>query len=87
MNRAKNCSRSHWLLYYPRVVDATMLPALGTMETQQANPTKNTMKKVIQFSQASTYPDAIIKYRASDTVLVIHIDASYLSESKARSRA
>ncbi len=29
-------------LYYARCVDSTMLPALGSLATQQANPTKNT---------------------------------------------
>jgi hypothetical protein len=33
-------------LYYVRCVNSTMLAALGSIATQQANPTKNTMKKV-----------------------------------------
>jgi len=46
------------------------------------------MQKVKQFlDYAATHPDAIITYRASDMVLVGHSDASYLSETKARSRA
>ena len=65
-----------------------MLPALGSIATQQANPTKNTMKNVKHFlDYAASHPDAIITYRASDIVLAAHSDASYLSESKARSRA
>ena len=65
-----------------------MLPALGTMATQQANPTENMMKKVKQFlDYAATHPDAIVTYKASNMVLAIHGDASYLSEPKARSRA
>ena len=36
-------------LYYTGAVDATMLTALGSIETQQANPTKNTMKKSHSF--------------------------------------
>ena len=36
---------------------------------------------------ASNHPDAIVTYLASDMVLAGHSDASYLSESKARSRA
>ncbi len=35
----------------------------------------------------TTHPNAIVTYRASDMVLVGHSDVSYLSESKARSRA
>jgi hypothetical protein len=36
---------------------------------------------------AATHQDAIITYQASDMVLAIHSDASYLSEPKARSQA
>ena len=75
-------------LYYARAVDCTMLPALSTIATQQANPTERTLAKVKQFlDYAATHPDAIITYRASNMVLVGHSDASYLSESNARSRA
>ena len=75
-------------LYYARAVDCTMLAALGSIATQQSNPTENTMAKVQQLlDYAATHPDAIITYRASDMILAAHSDASYLSESKARSRA
>ena len=67
-------------LYYARAVDATMLAALISIATQQANPTKHTMAKVNQFlDYASTHPHAIITYYASYMVLVVHSDASYLS--------
>jgi hypothetical protein len=36
---------------------------------------------------AATHQDAIINYKNSDMGLVVHSDASYLSEPKARSRA
>ena len=75
-------------LYYARAVDLTMLTALGSIATQQANPTEHTMQKVKQFlDYAATHPDTIITYQASNMVLIGHSDASYLSESKARSRA
>ena len=75
-------------LYYARAVDCTMLPALGDLATQQANPTENTMRNVKQFlDYATSNQDAMITYRASDMVLAAHSDASYLSVSKARSRA
>ena len=46
------------------------------------------MKKVKQFlDYAATHPDAIITYHASNMVLAGHSDASYLSETKACSRA
>jgi hypothetical protein len=65
-----------------------MLTALGSIATQQANTTKNTMIKVKQFlDYASTNPDAIVTYQASDMVLAAHSDASYLLEANARSQA
>ena len=75
-------------LYYARAIDAIMLPALDSLETQQAAPTENTMTLVKQFiDYAATHPDAIIMYHASDMVLSAHSNTSYLSESKARIRA
>ncbi len=65
-----------------------MLPALGTLATQQAMPTKNTMKQIKQFlKNASTNPDAVITYHASNMILAGHNDALYLSISNAQSRA
>jgi hypothetical protein len=75
-------------LYYARCVDSTMLTVLGSIATQQANPTKNTMIKVKQFLGYSfTNPAAIMTYQASDMVLAAHSDASYLSEANACSQA
>jgi hypothetical protein len=65
-----------------------MLTALGSLAMQQANPTVNMMIKVRQFlDYAATHPDAILAYYASNMVLAGHSNASYLLESKARSRA
>jgi hypothetical protein len=75
-------------LYYAQCVDSTMLAALGSIATQQANPTENTMKKVRQsLDYASTHPDAIVAYHTSDMVLAGHSIASYLSKSKTCSQA
>jgi hypothetical protein len=64
-----------------------MLTALGSIATQQANPTKNTMIKVNQFlDYPSTHPNAIVTYQASDMVLAAHSDRSYFSEAKACSQ-
>jgi hypothetical protein len=65
-----------------------MITALGSIATQQVNPTKNTMIKVKQFlDYASTCLDAIVTYQASDIVLAAHRDASYLLEANACSQA
>ena len=67
-------------LYYARAIDATMIPALGFLATQQSAPTENTMTLVKNFlDYAATHPDTIITYHASDMVLSAHSDASYLS--------
>jgi hypothetical protein len=66
-------------LYYARYINSTMLTVLGSIATQQANPTENTMIKVQQFMDyAFTHPNAIVTYQASDMVLTAHSDASYL---------
>jgi hypothetical protein len=75
-------------IYYARCMDSSMLPALGTLATQQAMPTKNTMKKIKQFlDYASTNPNAVVTYHASDMILARHSYASFLSKSNAQSRA
>jgi hypothetical protein len=76
------------LLYYARAVDSTMLPAIGSIGTEQANSTESTMKKITQLlNYCATHPDAMVRFIASDMALWIDSDSSYLSETKARSRA
>ena len=51
---------------------------------QQTSTTENTLKRTEELlDYAATHPDAKIRYRASETILQIHTDASYLSEPKA----
>ena len=65
-----------------------MLAALGSLASEQASPTENTMKKVLLFLEyAATHPDAVVTFHASDMTLAVHSDASYLSEPGARSSA
>jgi hypothetical protein len=74
-------------LYYGQAVNSTMLTTLSAIASTQANPTKDTMTQFKQFlDYATTHQDAIIIYRRSDMVLVVHSNASYLSKLKARSR-
>ena len=75
-------------LYYGRATDITILTALSAIAGEQAKPTEKTLKRVKQFLDYMwTHPDARIRFRASDMVLNVHSDASYLSAPKARSRA
>ena len=76
------------LLFYARAVDFTMLKAIGTIATQQATPTRHTLEKIVWLlNYAATYPNAIVRYTASDMILFVESDASYLNENKARSTA
>jgi hypothetical protein len=75
-------------LYYAMAVDATMLVALGSIAATQAKATNKTYDEVLWLlNYADSNPNAIIQYSASDMVLHIHSDGSYLSEPKSRSRA
>jgi len=76
------------LLYYARAVDPTMLTALNKVASRQANPTiavELAAERILSY--AKTFPNAQIVYEASDMILCAHSDASYLSETKARSRS
>jgi hypothetical protein len=75
------------LLYYAVSVDLFMLAALVTIASLQAEatqPTKNECSWLMDY--ATSNPLSIIRYHASNMVLYVHSDASYLSETEARSR-
>jgi hypothetical protein len=75
------------LLFYARMVDNTLLVDLNILSSQQSNATDATMTKLTTLlNYCATYPDAIIRYKASDMILHIVSDASYLSASESRSR-
>ena len=75
-------------LYYARAVDPTMLVALSAIASMQSKPTVATLERAMLFlDYAATHPDAIMTYKASNMILHVHSDASYLTEPKARSRA
>ena len=65
-----------------------MLVALSAIASEQASPTKAKILKLDQFlDYAAPQEQAVLTYKASDMVLAVHSDASYLRESKKRSRA
>jgi hypothetical protein len=75
------------VLYYARAVDPTVLMPLNDIATEQTKVTEKTKAATNQMLYyLATHPDATIRYHASDTILHIHSDASYLSVSNARSR-
>jgi len=76
------------LLYYAWAVDPTLLAALGTLATQQAQSMQATMDALTQLlNYCATHPNAGIHYHASDMVLWAHSNSSYLSAPKGRLHA
>jgi hypothetical protein len=60
---------------------------LNDIATEQTKATEKTQAATNQLlDYLATHPDAAIRYHASDMILHIHSDASYLSVSNARSR-
>jgi hypothetical protein len=69
-----------------RAVDRTVLIPLNDIATEQTKATEKTQAATNQIlDYLATHPDATIRYHASDMILHIHSDASYLSVSNARS--
>jgi hypothetical protein len=76
------------LLYYARAVDPTLIMPINVLASEQSNATEVTADKVIKLlNYCNTHPETKIRYHASDTILHIHSDASYISENEAKSRA
>lgn len=74
-------------LYYARAVDPTILTAISKLSSLQAEPTEAVEQAANRFlSYAKTWPNASLLIRPSDMIIYAHSDASYLSETKARSR-
>ena len=74
-------------LFYGRAVDPLILHTMNTIANSQSKPTENTMEQTKHFlDYIDTYPDSTIRYYASDMILNVHSDASYLTAPKARSR-
>jgi hypothetical protein len=57
---------------------------IATEQTKATEKTQATTNQLLDY--LATHPDAATRYHASDMILHIHRDASYLSVSNARSR-
>ncbi len=76
------------ILYYARAVDNKLLCTVSTIGSTQASATQNTLAECNQLlDHLALHPTDGITYKASNMILAAHSDASYLSESKSRSRA
>ena len=76
------------LLYHGQSLDASILPALNAISTQQNAPTKKVMEKCHRLlDYVATYPNPILCFYAIDMALTAESDSAYLALSKACSRA
>jgi hypothetical protein len=75
------------VLYYSRAVYPTVIMPINDIAMEQTTAMGKTQTSTSQLlDYLSTHPDATNRFYASDMILHIHSDASYLSVSKARSR-
>ena len=76
------------VLFYARAIYSNLLMGLNTIALQQENATACTESLVTHLlNYCATYPDAVLTFDASNMILHIHTDASFLSKPKAKSRA
>jgi hypothetical protein len=76
------------ILYYARAVNMTVLMALSSIAVEQTKATEKTLGRCLQLlDYLASNSEAKVRYHASDMIMNLHSDASYLSETKARSRA
>ena len=76
------------LLYYAKALDSTFLPAVTALASAQANLTESIRPDVARLlAYAASYPNNRQIFHASDMILEVQTDASYLSRSRARSVA
>jgi len=69
------------ILYYARAVDMTVIMALSSIASEQMMATEKTQKRCVQLlDYLASNSEAKLRYRASDMIMNIHSDASYLSE-------
>jgi hypothetical protein len=76
------------ILYYASAVDMTVLMALSSIAVEQTKATEKTLGCCLQLlDYLASNSEAKVRYHASDMIMNIQSDASYLSEIKARSSA
>jgi hypothetical protein len=72
------------LLYYGHAVDPTILPAISAIVSRQAQGTEavaGTCHQLLDY--VATHTNAGIHYLASNMILAVHTNASYLSKHNA----
>ncbi len=75
-----------YLLYYGRLVDSRILPTTCALASEQSIATLGTVKRLNRLlGFVSSHRDGHRVFHASDMVLAVLSDASYLSRPRARS--
>ena len=75
-------------VWYGALCDPTLAASLSALATRQSKGTDNVKKASHQLLDClATHPNAAIRYHASNMILALDTDASYLSDPNARSRA
>jgi hypothetical protein len=70
-------------LFLGRAVDSTLLCPIGAIASQSSKLVEDTMRQTLQLlNYLATQEDAILSYHASNMVLVVHSNASYLSKPR-----
>jgi hypothetical protein len=76
------------ILYYAHAVNMTVLMALSSIAVEQTKAMEKTMGRCIQLlDYLASNSEAKVRYHASDMIMNIHSNASYLTKTKAHSRA
>ena len=74
-------------LFYGRAVDPTILTALSELSSNQATAMEPTKCACHQFlDYCASHPNDSIRYHASNMVLKLHSDSSYLNALRAHSK-
>jgi hypothetical protein len=72
------------LLYYVCALDPMLIMPVNVLASEQTRSTTATADKIIKLLKYCTmHPEATLRYHASDIILNIHSDASYLYEREA----
>ena len=67
--------------WYGRVVDPTMTATLISIAPRQLKTTENLEEEVKHFlDYCATHPNTGVRFHASEMILAMHSDGSYLSE-------
>ena len=74
------------MFYYSQSVNPTMIRKINKISRVQSWPTRDIEEKSrMLLDSATTYPNAIFRYKASDMVLHVDSDAAYITIPEARS--